>query len=116
MRGGARDQRLMRAGPGDAGSTLAGGKGGRPLVRVGCSVQRAKPLGPLPASPHQPCDPDRSVTLLHLVSKPSNSAAAILPQSQSLESGTEWAVEQAARAWLLVRVLGACWVPAPRGS
>ena len=57
--------------------------------REGCSVQRAKPLGPLPASPHQPCDPDRSVTLLHLVSKPSNSAAAILPQSQSLESGTE---------------------------
>lgn len=34
-------------------------------------------------------------------------------QAQSLESGTEWTVAQAAWAWLLVRVLGACWVPAP---
>lgn len=75
MCGGASDQGLMRAGPGDAGSMLGGGKGGRPLVREGCSVQRAKPLGPLPASPQQPCDPDRSVTLLHLVSKASSSTA-----------------------------------------
>ena len=39
---GADDRVGMRAGPGDAGSTLGGGERGRPLVRVGCAVQRAQ--------------------------------------------------------------------------
>ena len=64
-------------------------------------MQRAKPWAPSPPHLTGPVT-QTGASLLHLVSKPSNSTAAILPGSQSPESGTE----QAAQAWLSVCVLG----------
>ena len=76
----------------------------------GAGCKGLNPWAPSPPHLTGPVTQTRA-SLLHLVSKPSNSTAVILPGSQSPESGTE----QAAQAWLSVCVLGDAG-PQPLGT